>query len=59
MESLLPAETVVLALGASPLNHLFNTLKDKIPEIYAVGDCVKPRTILEAVREAYDVAKNI
>lgn len=59
MESLLPAETVVLALGASPLNHLFDTLKDKVPEIYAVGDCVKPRTILEAVREAYDVANKI
>jgi 2,4-dienoyl-CoA reductase-like NADH-dependent reductase (Old Yellow Enzyme family)/thioredoxin reductase len=59
MKSLLPADTVVLALGASPLNHLFDTLKDNVPEIYAVGDCVKPRKILEAVREAYDVAKMI
>ena len=47
-----------LALGASPLNNLFDALKDHVSEIYSVGDCVKHRKMLEAV-EAYDVARRI
>ena len=35
------------------------TIKEKVPEVYCVGDRVEARGILEAVREGYDVAKGI
>ncbi len=55
----IPGETVVLALGARSQNALFQKLEGKIPEVYSIGDCVKPRKILEAVQEAYQIASKI
>lgn len=55
----IPADTVVLAFGAKSVNSLLHTLEGKVPELYAIGDCVRPRTILEATHEAYEVASKI
>jgi 2-enoate reductase len=44
-------DTVVLAMGLNSNNSLAEQLKRKI-EITTIGDCVKPRHILEAVCEA-------
>jgi len=30
-----------------------------VPQLYAIGDCVKPRKALDAVHEAYAVAREI
>jgi 2-enoate reductase len=53
------ANTVVLAVGLAPRNQLFPTLKDKVPEIYTIGDCVKARTIKDALWEAFRIARRI
>ncbi len=55
----IPAGTVVLALGAKAQDSLHRTLTGRVPEIYATGDCVTPRKMLEAIHEAYDIASKI
>ena len=35
------------------------TLETRFPEVYAVGDCVSPRRMLEAIHEGYAVAAKI
>jgi len=45
------ADTVVLALGAVPNRNLVEALKGKVPELYAIGDCVKPRKLIDVIRE--------
>jgi 2,4-dienoyl-CoA reductase-like NADH-dependent reductase (Old Yellow Enzyme family)/thioredoxin reductase len=55
----LPAGTVVLALGATSRDSLSSALKGKIPEVYAIGDGVAPRRLLEAIHEAFAVASKI
>jgi 2,4-dienoyl-CoA reductase-like NADH-dependent reductase (Old Yellow Enzyme family)/thioredoxin reductase len=45
------ADTIVLAAGSTPNQELYNALKDKVPEVYLIGDCAKPRTLREALAE--------
>lgn len=54
------ADHVVLAAGLKPDRRLFDELAG-MPHmrVYAVGDCVEPRTIFEAVHEAHWVAWNL
>lgn len=33
------------------LNKLTEALKAKVPALYQIGDCVKPRKMLQAIRE--------
>ena len=53
------ADTIVIAMGYSPNTSLYDALKDEIPELYRIGDCVKPRNIADAIREASYVARLI
>ena len=53
------ADTVVLALGLKPDSALIEELRDKVPELHMVGDCVEPRRIINAVWEAYRTARLI
>jgi len=55
-ERLLEADTIVIAAGALAQDGLEQALEGKVPEIYRVGDCVEPRTIKEAMAEAYMTA---
>ncbi len=52
-------DTIALALGTRANNPLENEIRDKVNEVYVVGDALKARKALEAVREAFDVAMNI
>lgn len=45
------ADDVVIAAGAVPDKSLIESLNGQVPELYKIGDCVKARRILEAVRE--------
>jgi len=54
-----PADTVVLALGLKPVNGLVEALKDKVPEVYAIGDCVKARMAKDAIYEGSIIARRI
>ena len=52
-EQTIEADSVVLAAGARPNAELLPILKEKVPEVYPVGDCAGPRNILESMREGY------
>ena len=52
-------DTVVLALGITPVNQLAEQLKGKVAEIHVIGDAKEPRTAWNAVREGSDVARII
>lgn len=53
----LEADTVVLATGFEPNDELLPALKDKVPEIYTIGDCVAPRKVINAVWEGFRFAR--
>ena len=57
LRSTLEADTVVIAVGFEPNNKLVATLKDKVSEMYAIGDCVKPRRVINAVWEGFRLAR--
>ncbi len=56
---LVPADTIVFAAGMVPNNGLRDALMHKVPEIYEIGDCVKPRKIIDAVHEAFNVSRQV
>ncbi|MBU2009307.1 MAG: FAD-dependent oxidoreductase [Chloroflexi bacterium] len=59
-ERLLEADTIVMAAGARPQDDgLAQALEGKVPQLYWVGDCVEPRTIQEAMAEAYTTAQGL
>jgi len=58
-ESLHNADHIILALGSRPVNQLFENIKDKVAEVYVIGDAQKPRKILEATAEAAEVGRKI
>jgi 2,4-dienoyl-CoA reductase-like NADH-dependent reductase (Old Yellow Enzyme family)/thioredoxin reductase len=55
----IPAETVILSLGFKARTEIVNRFKDLGAEVYAVGDCVKPQAIKEAVHGGFNVAVEI
>ncbi|MFC1915755.1 FAD-dependent oxidoreductase [Chloroflexota bacterium] len=55
----LPASTVVLAIGSLPNRDLLEKLSGKVAEVYAVGDCVSPRLIMDAVYEGARISLTI
>jgi 2,4-dienoyl-CoA reductase-like NADH-dependent reductase (Old Yellow Enzyme family)/thioredoxin reductase len=42
-------DTVVYAIGATPNDQLYKSLKGKVKELYAIGDCVAARRIQNAI----------
>ncbi len=50
------ADAVVLAIGLRPDQELQGALKELGIPVHAVGDCVKPQRIGEAIHEGYRVA---
>lgn len=55
----LPADTVILAVGAQSENKLAQELKGLVPEVYSIGDCEKPRDASSATFDAARVAEKI
>ncbi len=49
-------DTVVVAAGYKADPELIEAWADLAPEFMAIGDCVRPRKILNAVRTGYDAA---
>jgi NADPH-dependent 2,4-dienoyl-CoA reductase/sulfur reductase-like enzyme len=47
-------DTVVIAVGAKSRSHVVDALFDTALEFIAIGDCVKPKNVLQAVRTGYD-----
>ena len=51
----LTADTVVLAVGARSNRELMDALGNAQVEVYAIGDCVAPRRIVQANGQGFDV----
>jgi 2,4-dienoyl-CoA reductase (NADPH2) len=51
--------TVVCPVGAEPNDGLFEELASSGFRVVKVGDCVQPRTILEAVHEGFQAGRSI
>jgi pyruvate/2-oxoglutarate dehydrogenase complex dihydrolipoamide dehydrogenase (E3) component len=52
-------DTVVLAAGSRSTDTLYRALKAQVAELYAVGDCVAPRGVHQAILDATRVARAI
>ncbi|MDD5093121.1 MAG: FAD-dependent oxidoreductase [Dehalococcoidia bacterium] len=55
----LKADSIVVALGFKPQSALRDALEGTVPELYAVGDCVRPRNILHAMWEGFHTSRVI
>jgi len=53
------ADTVIIAAGSEPNTEFFEKIKSKISEAYLIGDSLKPRRILEAITEGFEVGIKI
>lgn len=51
------ADTVIPTSPLAPDLSLFESLKGKVPEVYAIGDCKEPRLIVDAIAEGWQVAR--
>ena len=59
-DHLFEADTVVLAVGMNPIQKIpVEVLEEKVPEVYAIGDCVSPRHVMSAIWEGYRKARLI
>jgi len=56
-EFTIACDTVLNAVGFRANNGLENVLEDMYEEVAVVGDCVKPRKILDAVHEGYHAVR--
>lgn len=54
-----PFDNIVIALGYKPNRALFDELQGRVLETYLVGDASEPRTAVEAIREAAEVALKV
>ncbi|MFH1154457.1 MAG: FAD-dependent oxidoreductase [Pseudomonadota bacterium] len=55
----LPADTIVIAAGSTPLNTLAQELQAASIDTITIGDAKQPRRILDAVRDGFDAALTI
>ncbi|MDO8691655.1 MAG: FAD-dependent oxidoreductase [Dehalococcoidia bacterium] len=54
-----PVDTVVVALGRRIDDYLLKSLRSYPGEVYDVGDCVEPRSALEAIYEGSLVGRKV
>lgn len=55
----IPADSVILAVGAKPNNQLYEEIKDLEMEIHLIGDAKQVRKAYEAVEEGYKAALSL
>ncbi len=56
-EYLIPADTVITAVGYKPSNELFEKLKEKMGEkVHIIGDAKKVRKLQDAIHEGFKIA---
>jgi NADH dehydrogenase FAD-containing subunit len=55
----LPADTVILAVGAKADDGLAHELEGVVPEVHIIGDCAKPSDAAAAVSSAAKIAAKI
>jgi len=55
----LKADTVVMAVGARPVDVLSDSIRKIVPEVHLIGDCVEVRKITDATNEGAEVGRMI
>jgi 2,4-dienoyl-CoA reductase (NADPH2) len=55
----LEADTIIPALPLTPDMKLYESLKGKTPEVYAIGDCKEPLLIADAISQGMETARLI
>ncbi len=55
----IPADTLVLSLGMRSRTDIVKAFENSAPEVYAVGDCVRPGKASGAVHDAFNVASEL
>lgn len=58
-EQLIPADTVVVAVGSRSNNRLYMEIKDQVAETYLIGDAQKPARILDAIHNGFELGCRI
>lgn len=56
-ESEMLADTVVLACGFRPNREIIDALGTSTMQVIEIGDCMRPRKILDAIRDGYIAAR--
>jgi len=59
IEAFHPANTVVVTLGFGKNLALANSVKNKVKEVYVVGDCTNPARMADATKAGYQAASQI
>ena len=52
-------DTIVLAVGIQARNELVEGVKEKVSEVYVIGDAAEPRKGVDAMREGAEVGRKI
>lgn len=52
-------DLVVVQTGRSPVDKVWKTMEGAVPDLHAVGDCLTPRRVSQALFEAFRVAASI
>jgi len=50
---------IVLGMGVSSVDDISDKIKDKVPEVYVIGDAKEGRTILNAIAEGSEIGRKI
>jgi 2-enoate reductase len=56
---LLPADTIVLAVGLKPERALYEVVRPEVANLHLIGDAMNPQNIMGAVWGAYEIARVI
>ena len=58
-ESIRGVNSIILAMGAKPVNDLEEKLTGKVAEVHVIGDAKEPRRAFEAIHEAAEIARKV
>jgi len=59
MSELGPYDSVVLAINQEVEDRLYKSLKNKVKDLYRIGDCVSPRKVDMAIWEGHKIGREI
>jgi 2-enoate reductase len=55
----IPADMIVLAVGLAPEQDLYRSLRGQIPNLFLIGDSRSAQNVMNAVWDAYEVARMV
>ena len=58
-ETIVPAESLILAIGYQSERSLYDQVRNLVPEVYRIGDSRQVSNIMYAIWDAYEVARSI